>query len=495
MALPDGEHLAGAPDSRNSRQTGRLLTAGLLTAGLLMAGLLQFALLSGGTATASENRPKSRYQLPAGVAEYADPYIAAGFRALFTCSAHFIMQRPLPDILTVELADTTALELPEPVIDESRKLVQAGDGTGRQVTAAYRESLGCTVLPPDWTVAEIPFLPSVHIDRSAGDEDELFPGPEPLQTALSREQRALLDAAFDGRTYGTETLTAGVIILRDGKVLAERYRPGFGPTQGYRTWSTAKSISATLIGIAAAEGLLEIESPVGLDAWMGPGDARAGITWQDLLWMSSGLYSGGSNTYAVYFAGQDAHSAATTTRLEEAPGTRWKYANNDTLLLLLGLRQALGSDLDYLRYPYDRLLKRIGMNHTWMETDHAGNFIGSSQVYTTARDLARFGLLYLQDGIWRGERILPAGWAAFVAEPAPAFQRQPDGQGYGAQFWLYDGLHGLPPGTYSTAGNKGQHATIIPAGNIVVVRTGVDPLGHRFDQPRFAADAMRAFGN
>ncbi len=439
-------------------------------------------------------RPVSAYQLPAGVADYDAPYIAAGFRALFTCSAHFIMGRSLEDILSVELADTTTLALPAPVIDPVSGLVRAGDGTGRQVTAVHRASLGCTVLPPDWSASEIPFLPNIRIDRSAGDQDDLFPDPEPLKTSLSRGQQALLDAAFDARTYGDETLTAGVIILRDGKVLAERYRQGFGPTRGYRTWSTAKSISATLIGIAAADGLLEIEAPVGLAAWRGPGDHRGRITWQDLLWMSSGLKSGGNNTYAVYFAGQDARSAAATTPLEAEPGERWKYANNDTLLLLLGLKQALGNELDYLRFPYDRLLQRIGMNHTWMETDHAGNFIGSSQVYTTARDLARFGLLYLQDGIWQGERIMPSGWAAFVAEPAPAFKRQPDGQGYGAQFWLYDGLHGLPPGTYSTAGNKGQHATLIPARNMVVVRTGVDPLGHRFDQPRFAADVIRAFG-
>lgn len=462
--------------------------------GIANAGALLLAILAIPSLGIGSEPPPSHYQLPAGVAEYDDPYIAAGFRALFTCSAHFIMARQLQDILTVELADTTELQLPEPVIDPVNGLVRAGDGSGRAVTAVHRKAMGCTVLPPDWSENEIPFLPNVRIDRSGGDRDKLFPDSQPLKTSLTPSQRALLQSAFDGQTYGDGTLTASVIIIRDGKVLAERYRDGFGPTKGYRTWSTAKSISATLIGIAAADGLLDIDAAVDLAAWRGPGDARAQITWQDLLWMSSGLYSGGNNTYAVYFAGQDAGSAATTTHLEAQPGKRWKYANNDTLLLLLGLKQVLGNELDYLRYPYDRLLQRIGMNHTWMETDHAGNFIGSSQVYTTARDLARFGLLYLQDGLWNGERVVPSGWAAFVARPAPAFQRQSGRPGYGAQFWLYDGLHGLPPGTYSTAGNKGQHATIIPARNMVVVRTGVDPLGHRFDQPRFAADAMRTFG-
>lgn len=435
----------------------------------------------------------SHYQLPAGAARYEDPYIAAGFRALFTCSAHFLMKRPLDDLPAVELADTLPLELPEPVIDETRGLVQAGDGQGHLVTAAYRDSMGCTVLPPDWSESDVPRLPYIQLSRPENDPRVDYPLGDRVDFRLNNQARQLLEAAFDGNTYGEGTLTAGVLIIVDGRVVAERYRDGFGPHQGYRTWSTAKSISASLIGIAAGDGLIDLDAAMPLDAWQQPADPRQAITWKQLLWMSSGLYSQGSNTNAVYFAGQDAESSATGTALEAEPGQRWKYANNDTLLLLLGLRQALANDLDYLRYPYDRLLHRIGMYHTWMETDHAGNFIGSSQVYTTARDLGRFGLLYLQDGIWNGERILPEGWAEFAARPAPAFQRKTGDQGYGAQFWLYDGVSGLPPGTYSTAGNKGQHATIIPAHNMVVVRTGVDPIGHRFDQPRFVRDAIDTF--
>ncbi len=136
--------------------------------------------------------------------------------------------------------------------------------------------------------------------------------------------------------------------------------------------------------------------------------------------MSSGLFSGGPNTYAIYFGGQDVISAATTTPLEAAPGTRWKYANNDTLLLLRALRHRLGDDLRYLRFPYDELLRPLGMYHTRMEIDHLGNFVGSSQTYTTARDLARFGMLLANDGVWNGKRLLPEGWVKFSRTPAPA---------------------------------------------------------------------------
>ena len=442
---------------------------------------------------ASEGTVADDYRLPGGAADYADPYIAAGFRALFTCSAHFAMGRPLDDVLEVELADTAGLELPEPVIDEQRLLVRAADGRGHSVTAVFRDTMGCTVLPPDWDIGQIPKLPYVGRAIAGNDPDLDYPLGDRANPTPDRAQQTLVDQAFDGASFGENTLTAGIVVIHKGRIVAEAYRDGFGLHQGYRTWSTAKSISASLIGIAAAEGLIDLDAPLGIKQWAGPADERSHISWNQLLWMSSGLWSRGSNTNAVYFAGQDAASGATSTPLEAEPGTRWRYANNDTLLLLLGLRAALGNDLAYLRYPYDKLLQRIGMHHTWMESDHLGNFIGSSQVYTTARDLGRFGLLYLQDGIWDGERILPEGWARFVATPAPAFPAQTGKQGYGAQFWLYGGVEELPEGTYSTSGNKGQHATIVPAHDLVVVRTGVDPLGYRWNQPRFVRDVIDTF--
>jgi CubicO group peptidase (beta-lactamase class C family) len=298
----------------------------------------------------------------------------------------------------------------------------------------------------------------------------------------------ILVRAFDSESYGSGTLTIGIVILEDGKVIAERYRDGFGPYSGYRTWSTAKSISASLIGIATRKGLLDIEESAPIPEWQNPGDPRQKIRLKELLWMSSGLFGGGNNTAAVYFGGQDVISAVTGTQLEVAPGTRWKYANNDTLLALRALRSQLDDDFTYLRFPYDELLHKIGMYHTTMETDHLGNFIGSSQVYTTARDLARFGLLLDNDGVWFDERILPEGWVKFNRTPAPTRPEETSKQGYGAQFWLFGTLPGLPHKTFTSAGNKGQYVTVLPDENLVVVRTGVDPAGHRWNQPAFVAE-------
>lgn len=433
------------------------------------------------------------YRLPGGAAPYDDPFIAAGFRALFTCSAHFAMHRPLDDIERIELADTTALGLPTPIIDTERRLVRAADGLGHQRIAVYRETMGCTLLPPELKEADAASLP--YLSRSIGENSiaEPFPLGDQVALSASEEQNALLERAFDGKTYGEGSVTAATLVLKDGQLIAERYRDGFGIHQGYRTWSTAKSISATLIGIAVKEGLLDLDAPAPVPAWQQPADRRQQITLKHLLWMSSGLWSQGSNTNAMYFGGQDVISSATTTHLEADPGTRWKYANNDTLLALVSLKTALGDQQRYLRFPYERLFKPLGMHHTWMETDHQGNFIGSSQVYTTARDLARFGLLYLQEGAWFGEQLLPEGWAEFVATPAPSRPVKAGEQGYGAQFWLFDPADELPAGTFFTAGNKGQYVVIVPARKLVIVRTGVDPLGKRFALAPFVKDVLEAF--
>ena len=164
------------------------------------------------------------------------------------------------------------------------------------------------------------------------------------------------------------------------------------------------------------------------------------------------------------------------------------------MLLLRSLRHRLGSDLKYLRFPYDELLHPLGMYHTRMEVDHLGNFVGSSQTYTTARDLARFGLLLARDGVWNGRRLLPPDWVKFSATPAPALPPVAGKWGYGAQFWLLDQMPGIPEGTITTAGNKGQFVTVVPGRDLVIVRTGVDPDGKRWAQDQLVAAIVAALG-
>jgi CubicO group peptidase (beta-lactamase class C family) len=161
-------------------------------------------------------------------------------------------------------------------------------------------------------------------------------------------------------------------------------------------------------------------------------------------------------------------------------------------LLLRALRHRLGDDLRYLRFPYDELLHPLGMHHTRMETDHLANFVGSSQTYTTARDLTRFGLLLANDGVWNAKRLLPEGWVKFSSTPAPTRPPAAGQWGYGAQFWLLDQMPGVPPGTFTTAGRKGQFVTVVPGHDLVIVRTGVDPDRARWRQDRLVAEVVAA---
>lgn len=460
---------------------------------LLVAGLMSVASLAAAAPP---------YQRPAGAAVEAEPLISAGYRALFTCSAHFVAGRPLEDILRIELVDVANPAYPPPVIDEVRKVVTATDPSGKIVRlAAWRDTMGCTIVPPHWSAGDVARLPYVSLPPAPDLANVPFPAGDKVDlpgSGLALGHAALapvLDAAFDGKSFGSEgTVTTAVIVLHGGRIVAERYRPGFGVHSGYRTWSTAKSMTAVLLGIAHGRGLLDVDGPADIPEWSWPGDPRQAITYKHLLWMSSGLFSGGSNTNAIYFGGQDIVSATTTTALEVEPGKRWKYANNDTLLINRALRHQIGDDAAHLRFPYEALLHPLGMWHTRMEVDHLGNFVGSSQVYTTARDLARFGLLLAADGVWHGARVVPEGWIRFLTTPAPSKAPKSGEWGYGGQFWLLDQMPGIPLGTYTTAGNKGQFVTVVPGHDLVVVRTGVDPEGKRFMPEQLVARVLKALG-
>jgi CubicO group peptidase (beta-lactamase class C family) len=239
-----------------------------------------------------------------------------------------------------------------------------------------------------------------------------------------------------------------------------------------------------LVGILVGRGVLELDGPAPIPEWATETDLRASITIAHLLHMSSGLEQKGAGCYPVYYDGADAVQVATAAELEAPPGSRWSYANRDTLLLVRAMRAALGDDA-YWRFPIHGLLDRIGMRDTVLETDPYGNYILSSQVFSTPRDLARLGLLFLNDGMWKGERILPEGWVTSSRRPAPARKRGIRGLlaygirglvGYGAQVWLYERIPAVfAHAAYSGIGHRGQYVTIIPSQELVVVRTGLDP--------------------
>jgi CubicO group peptidase (beta-lactamase class C family) len=304
---------------------------------------------------------------------------------------------------------------------------------------------------------------------------------------------AVVAAAFDAATYGAGTETTAVVVVRDGAIIAERYAEGFDSRTPQRTWSVAKSLTATIIGATVHQGLIAVDAPAPVPEWSAPGDPRGAITLESLLHMSSGLDSdlAGNRSDRIYFGGGLVRDDASVRPLEAAPGTRWKYANIDTLNAMRALHASIADDESYLRFPFEALLHKLGMGRTFMETDWGGDFVASSQVWTTARDLARLGLLHLNDGVWEGERILPEGWVEYVTTPAPS---QPPGDiGYGAQWWLPGGVGGLPEDAFAANGNRGQYMVVVPSARLIVVRRGFDDVGGaQFDYPRFAGDVLAA---
>jgi CubicO group peptidase (beta-lactamase class C family) len=263
----------------------------------------------------------------------------------------------------------------------------------------------------------------------------------------------------------------------------------------------AKSVMNALVGVAVKRGIITLDQPARIPEWTAPGDARGRITVNDLLRMSSGLrFEEGSadpssDLLTMLYDAGDMASVAVNQPLDAAPGTRWKYSSGTTVILSRLLRNVLGED-DYRRFPYAALFEPLGMTSAVMEADASGTFVGSSYMYATARDWARFGQLYLQDGFWNGVRLLPDEWVQYTRTPAPA---APDSI-YGGHFWLrtpaeYRGPAAtLPPGVFHAVGHEGQFLTIVPSYDAVIVRLGRTRHPEAWAHDRFVAavlDALR----
>jgi len=426
----------------------------------------------------------------------ADPYtraLAAGYKAQFLCSGVFNAGRTPEAIARYELAGTQENVAPlvgelEAHIDETAKTVSVTfDSALPPRIAAWRPWLGCTGLPIGAQAVTLPTL-SVSPPQFVRAPD--WPYGDVGAEARPKGDPKALAAAIDDAFANANT--TGVVIVQRGRIVAERYAEGFGPHVPQRTWSVAKSITGTLIGVAAHKGLIDPAKPAPVPEWQAPGDPRAAITTDNLLRMASGLHSdfAGNRTDAIYFGGTHVGENVPGQALEAKPGTRFRYANNDTLLAAYGLRAAIGDDSKYTAFPFTALFWKLGMTHTFAETDWRGNFILSSQVWSTARDFARLGLLYLNDGVWNGERLLPENWARYVSTPAGP---QPEGAeaGYGATFWLLNGRDDIPKDTFGAFGNRGQFIVIVPSRNIVIVRRGEDPFGTRFDIAGFVSSVLK----
>ena len=429
--------------------------------------------------------------------------LAAGYKALFTCSATFNADQSRAVIEANELDGIYTgyrplmSDVSEANINERKRLVTVKFDAGRTPRiAAWRPGMGCSLLPVGAGPKAADYLPGFSSvpDNDAHDASTALGDSVVLTSntlALDRLE-APVSFAFDGETYGKGTRTSAVVVVHKGQVIAERYARGITADKPQLTWSVAKSLTATVLGAAVEDGLIGLDNNALIDDFNQGADPRREITLRNLLNMASGLESGsrGSRTDRVYFGGVKTMDMVRARMLEVEPGTRFKYSNYDTLIAMRYLRETLDDDAKYFRYPYTAVLEKIGATSTILETDWDGDFVSSSQVWMTARDMARLGQLYLQNGNWAGEQILPIGWAKFVSTPAPAQPGQGD-FGYGGAFWLLGGVDGVPDDAYAGLGNRGQHMVIVPSRDLVIVRRGYDVAGKdRFEIAKLTGDIV-----
>lgn len=316
------------------------------------------------------------------------------------------------------------------------------------------------------------------------------PGPDVDRTQLDRARAVAFDPA-QHETYG-ETL-AWAIIHR-GKLVVEQHAPAHGPGDTFISWSMAKSIVHAVVGLLVGEGRLATDAPAPVPAWQGEGDPRADITLEHLLRMVDGLdfvevYEEGGRSDVIemlFKAGKDDVAAYAEARPPaHRPGTWWNYSSGTTNIVSAIVGRAIGGGQDAaLTFMRKQLLERIGMQSVTMRFDAAGTFIGSSYAFATAQDFARFGLLYLRDGIWDGERVLPEGWVDHARTVTPASSGY-----YGAHWWL--ALDGL--GIFTANGFNGQYIVVDPRRDLVLVRLGVSGPEQRPHVVRGLHEAVTAF--
>lgn len=424
--------------------------------------------------------------LAIGAARARDvPKVATGFIASVLCSETFVSGLD-PDRIMAETQAampgtgllTWAMDIH---VDRAAKDVTVTLlGLGRS-HAVFRDGLGCHLdhgETKDWpTVRPAPPQPAVMPDIA----------PPRVVAPATPALAAALDRAFAEPAAPPFRRTHAVVVLKDGKVIAERYAPGVTLDMPLLGFSATKSMTATLIGILVRQGRLALHGPAPVAAWERGSDPRHAITVDQLLRHTAGLALGSSLQASLgsvlepvnrmKFVESDRAAFAESMPLATAPGTAWNYHDGNTIILSHLIRDSAGgSAADVLRFAHRELFDPLGMTSVTIEFDAAGTADGSSQMLASARDWARLGQLYLDDGIVAGRRILPAGWVDYVATPTQyAFV------GIGAGFWTNRGdsfganyriSHGWPRDAFFAKGTLGQYVIVIPSERLVIARFG-----------------------
>lgn len=427
--------------------------------------------------------------------------IITGYGAKNLCSCAYLSNRSEQSVLDNELSafplSIGTFELhPE---DSSATASVFGFAEHK---AVYRKGLGCTLVNE---ISEEELRnQTFNLPKPLGNQDSI---PWPMgnlmnDTILQDIHYELLNKtvedAFAEPGKVKNRRTRAILVLYDGQIIAEKYAEGFDKNTRQLGWSMAKSVTNSLIGILVRDGKLSLNDAAPFEEWKN--DNRSALTINNLMQMSSGLtweenYSRPSDATNMLFRTKDAGLFASHAKLKDEPGKVFQYSSGTSNMLAWIIRHAVG-DSAYYTFATERLFKKTGMHSMILEPDAGGTYVGSSYAFATARDWARFGLLFLNDGMFNGERILPEGWSEYSSTPCEGAEM---GQ-YGAQFWLNAGSKtdvvkrmypDVPADLYWADGYEGQNVFILPSKDLVVVKLSQSG-GNYLDDNKFLADIIKA---
>jgi hypothetical protein len=416
--------------------------------------------------------------------------IITGYTAKNLCSAVFISERKADDMEALDL-NFSFIKYTKNEVDYNERSVTSRFLWGKS-KAIYRNGFGVTLLR-DISGASLRKLkypsgtnPGYSRDTIEWPLGDLLPaantGIDLIKLGdISKE--LITDNAYNGNAFA-------FIVLHKGIPVVEAYKPQFNNNTRLLSWSMAKSFTNALVGILVGQGKMHINQPAGVSEWQG--DDRSKITLNDLLQMQSGLkwnesYGNRSDVTVMLHCESDMGRYAIEQPIEHPSGTFWTYSSGTANIVSYLIRKEFGNDSLYYSFVNTQLFNKIGMPDAVLEVDASGTAVGSSYLYATARDYARFALLYENDGIFNGERILPEGWVKYSTTPATASIGD-----YGSFIWLnkVKTFPSAPEDMFMFEGHDGQQIFIIPTQQLIVVVLGYSPRSDRMDFDRLLKDIL-----
>jgi CubicO group peptidase (beta-lactamase class C family) len=435
--------------------------------------------------------------------------LGSGYMAQTLCAGVFVSGRGMDDVMAEDLTGPGLglLRFFQPVLDSKAETATAAVYGVAAQTSIYRHGLGCTLLDGATEESLRAQAADLFSPDRPDDSDAAWPQGErvsarPLPDGVDgAAMRNAIDGIFSEPDPAHPRNTRALVVVHGGRIVAERYAPGFDATMPLIGWSMTKTMTNVLVGLRVKDGAIALQDNALLPQWRGEDDPRRAITLNELMRMTSGItfdesYSNDlSDVAQMLFVQGNAAAFAASKPLAHEPGAYWHYSSGTTNIIAGVLRETFANERDYLRFPQERLFGLLGMRTAVLQPDAAGGFIGSSFLYASARDWARLGLLFLRDGMWGGKRLLPEGWVGYSLTPT---KQSPQDQ-YGAQVWLKlpeDPGLGEPPmpdDAYYMLGYNEQVVAIVPSRDLVIVRLGLTPEGGDWHTARDLAPLVNAF--